>query len=343
MGSRETSDTARAFNRRQFAISETVAAAEPRIAVVLPCYMVAGQLEKVLNSIPDSVERIVVVDDCCPQKSYEIGNRLARMDERITVLRHDENSGVGGSVIDGYRKALELGADIIVKMDADGQMDVKDMPALIDCIVHGRADYAKGNRFLKFDDVGTMPKWRLFGNSVLSFAMKAVSGYWNITDPTNGYTAIRREVLEKLNLDQISKRYFFESDMLIQLNLIGAIVEDTPMKTFYGDEHSSLNIWKVMAEFPFKLLRRLARRIFLKYFIYDFNMGSVYILIGVPMFLFGFIYGAAEWLDSIITNTAKPAGTIMLAALPIIMGFQMLLQAIQIDIERTPKKRFSDQ
>lgn len=342
MGSSTTTQAALVFKQRQFAPGRTAQAEEPSVAIVLPCFMVAAQLEKVVRSIPDEVNHIVIVDDCCPQKSYEVGARLARTDERIVSLRHHKNCGVGGAVLDGYRKALELGADIVVKLDADGQMDPKDMPALIRNIVEGKADYAKGSRFLKFDRLATMPKARLFGNSILSFAMKAVSGYWHITDPSNGYTAIRSEVLQKLDLDRISWTYFFEFDMLVQLNTVGAVVTDVPIKTFYGDEHSSLNIWKVMAEFPLKMLHRLARRIFLKYFIYDFNMGSLYILVGLPMFLFGLIFGVAEWIDSIRTNTPRSAGTIMLATLPIIMAFQMLLQAVQIDMERTPRKSFRD-
>jgi hypothetical protein len=183
-----------------------------------------------------------------------------------------------------------------------------------------------------------MPKVRLFGNSILSFIIKWVSGYWHIMDPTNGYTAIHRRVLEKLDLSRISKGYFFETNMLIDLNIIEAVVMDISMPARYNEQKSSLCITKVLLQFPPQLLKGFLKRIFLKYFIYNFNMGSVYILLGIPMFLFGVFYGTWEWMNSAATDQPRSAGTIMLVALPIIISFQMLLQAISIDINNTPKK-----
>jgi hypothetical protein len=184
-----------------------------------------------------------------------------------------------------------------------------------------------------------MPKIRLFGNSGLSFLIKLSSGYWNIMDPTNGYTAIHRRVLEKLNLDKLSKRYFFESDMLINLNIINAVVEDIDIPAKYGHEKSSLNVTKILYQFPPKLLKGLVKRFFLKYLLYDFNMASVYVIVGLPMFTFSVLFGIIEWIDSVITGNPRSAGTIMLSALPIIISFQMLLQAISIDINAIPKKQ----
>jgi len=309
----------------------------PKLGVVIPCYRVVPYLEGVLASIPAMVDHIIVVDDACPDTSGLIAQRAAERDKRITVLFHEQNQGVGGAMISGYRKAMALGCDIIVKVDGDGQMNPDLIPALIAPLMRGSADYAKGNRFRELEALSQMPKIRLFGNSVLSFLVKAVSGYWNVMDPTNGFTAIHRRCLDKLNLDGISRDFFFESDMLVHLNLVDAAVHELPMKARYGDEASSLKIGKVVREFPFKLIRRLIKRVFLKYFVYDFNMASVYILAGVPMLMFGLIFGGIHWVDSILGGGPKTAGTIMLAALPVILAFQMLLQAIQIDIHRTPR------
>ncbi|MBI5569916.1 MAG: glycosyltransferase family 2 protein [Desulfomonile tiedjei] len=309
---------------------------DPKLGVVIPCYRVVPYLEGVLASIPAMVDHIIVVDDACPDSSGLIAQRVAERDKRITVVFHEQNQGVGGAVISGYRKAMTFGCDIVVKLDGDGQMNPDLIPALIAPLVRGSADYAKGNRFRELEALGQMPKVRLFGNSVLSFLVKAVSGYWNVMDPTNGFTAIHRRCLDKLDLDCISRDFFFESDMLVHLNLLDAAVHELPMKAQYGDETSSLKIGKVVREFPLKLIRRLTKRVFFKYFVYDFNMASVYILAGVPMLVFGMIFGVVQWIDSALTHTPKTAGTIMVAALPVILAFQMLLQAIQIDINRTP-------
>ncbi|MBU1711805.1 MAG: glycosyltransferase family 2 protein, partial [Proteobacteria bacterium] len=248
------------------------------------------------------------------------------------------NKGVGGSVITGYIKAMELNCDIIIKIDGDGQMESRYIPDFIEPLVKGDADYTKGNRFKNLQALKAMPGIRLLGNSLLSFLVKAASGYWNIMDPTNGYTAIHRHVLEKINFNKIDKRYFFESDMLINLNIANAVVKDIDIPSKYGQEKSSIRIMQVLFQFPFKLLKGLSKRIFLKYFIYDFNMASVYILIGLPVFVISIVFGIVEWIDSIASGISKSPGTIMLVALPIIVSFQMLIQALQIDINSVPRK-----
>jgi dolichol-phosphate mannosyltransferase len=310
-----------------------------KVAVIIPCYYVAEKLENVINTLPDFVNCVIVVDDKCPQNSWQIAHRAQSENPKISVVRHVENQGVGGAMVSGYKAALQTDCQVFVKMDGDGQMNPEELPRLIAPLLDGSADYAKGNRFRDFRALEKMPKVRLFGNSILSFLLKAASGYWNIMDPTNGYTAIHRGTLEKLDLDKISRRFFFESDMLIQLNVVSAVVRDVPMKAQYGDERSSLDIGKVLLQFPFKLARGLMRRIFLKYFVYDFNMASVYMMIGIPLLIFGVTFGVWEWIGSWLTGKTKSAGTIMVAALPIIIALQMLLQAIQIDIDKTPRNR----
>lgn len=310
-----------------------------KTAVVIPCYKVAGHIKDVISSIPETIDHIVVVDDKCPRSSGKEAEELNR--RNVTVVYHEKNLGVGGAVMTGYRKAVELGAEIIVKMDGDGQMDPAYMDGLIKPLKEDRADYAKGNRFGNFEQVKGMPKTRLLGNSALSFLVKVASGYWDVIDPTNGYTAIHKRVLEELDLKKISKRYFFESDMLINLNIVGAVVKDVRMPARYGEESSSLSIWKALFQFPPRLAKGLIKRIALKYFVYDFNMASVYLLIGLPMFVFSVVFGIWEWVDSIVTGAPKSAGTIMLVALPIIVSFQMLLQAVNIDINSVPRKNKS--
>lgn len=305
------------------------------IAIVIPCYKVAYYISSVISDIPKNVSHIIVVDDKCPQNSGKIAEELNNT--LVSVIYHSENKGVGGAVITGYKKALELGADIVVKLDGDGQMDINYIQALIQPIIDGKADYTKGNRFTDFKALARMPKIRLLGNSGLSFLVKAASGYWTIMDPTNGYTAISRHAIENLELDKIAQRYFFESDILINLNIENAVVLDVPIPAKYGDEKSSLSIIRTLFGFPPKLFKGLCKRIFLKYFIYDFNMISVYLIIGIPLLTFGLFFGLYHWLvASEVIST--PIGTVMLAVLPIILGIQFLLQAIQIDMNNIPKK-----
>jgi dolichol-phosphate mannosyltransferase len=307
------------------------------ISVVIPSYKVAKYIMNVINDVPEFVNYIIVIDDKCPQNSGDIAKTST--DSRVIVCYHEENQGVGGAVVTGYKKAIELTSDIVVKIDGDGQMDVNYMRKLIQPIIDGKADYTKGNRFSDFKALRAMPKVRLFGNSGLSFLVKAASGYWNLMDPTNGYTAINKHALEELDLDNLDKRYFFESDMLINLNIENAVVVDVEIPAKYGNEESSLSITKTLLGFPQKLFKGLCKRIFLKYFIYDFNMLSLYLVVGLPMLLFGILFGSIKWIEAIVNETVTTTGTIMLAALPIILGTQFILQAIQIDMNNIPGKQ----
>ncbi|MCT7527177.1 glycosyltransferase family 2 protein [Aliarcobacter cryaerophilus] len=306
------------------------------ISVVIPSYKVSKYILDVIKDIPEFVNHIIIVDDKCPQNSGQIAKTST--DNRVIICYHEKNLGVGGAVVTGYKKALELNSDIVIKIDGDGQMDVNYMQKLIQPILDGKADYTKGNRFTDFKALRAMPKVRLFGNSGLSFLVKAASGYWNLMDPTNGYTAINKHALEELDLDNIAKRYFFESDMLINLNIENAVVVDVEIPAKYGDEESSLSITKTLVGFPPKLFKGLCKRIFLKYFIYDFNMLSLYLVVGLPMLFFGIVFGSIKWIEAIVSNIETSTGTIMLAVLPIILGTQFILQAIQIDMNNIPRK-----
>lgn len=308
-----------------------------KIGVVIPAYKVAKQIGEVIRSLPSMIKHIIVIDDSCPDFSGKEVEKIK--DKRIEILYHERNGGVGAAMITGYKKAMELGCDIVIKIDGDGQMDPAYINKLIAPLLKDEADYTKGNRFANASILKSMPKIRFIGNSMLSFLVKMASGYWNIMDPTNGYTAIHKRVLGKLNFNRLSKRYFFESDMLINLNIINVVVKDIVMPARYGSEESALKIANIIPHFIIKLAKGFVRRIFFKYFLYDFNMASVYIIIGLPMFIGSFFLGIVEWIDSMTTGIPKSAGTIMLIALPIIISFQMLLQAINIDIMSTPKRR----
>jgi len=310
---------------------------KPTIAVVIPTYRAQNHILEVIAGIPEIVNHIIIVDDKCPEKSGQLVESLMPdVLHRITLVYHTFNQGVGGAMITGYKKALEMNSDIILKMDSDGQMDPKYIPYLIEPIIKNKAGYAKGNRFVDFKALREMPRLRLLGNSALSFLVKACSGYWNIMDPTNGFTAISRTTLDKINLDKISKRYFFESDMLINLNIHNTIIKDVPIPAFYGNEKSSLSISHSLFKFPSLLLKGLIKRFVFKYLIYDFNMVSVYIITGMPLLLWGLFFGVYKWVENALLDVITSTGTVMLSVLPLILGAQFIIAAINIDINSTP-------
>jgi dolichol-phosphate mannosyltransferase len=317
---------------------------EPHIAVVIPCYNVASHIEGVLRAVPPEVRTIVAVDDASRDDTAAV---LARCrDPRLTVVRQERNGGVGSAMLAGYREALARGATVCTKVDGDGQMDLGRLKPLVAPVVAGEADFAKGNRFRNVDALGAMPKIRLLGNGVLSFLTKLVSGYWSIFDPTNGYTAISSATLRRMDLRRIAPRYFFETSMLIELNIQDAVVRDVEMPARYGDERSQLSVGHAALTFPFLLLRGLGRRFFWRYLIRDFNAVTVCVLAGVPALLFGVIFGGYHWWRSIATGHTASAGTVLLAALPVILGFQCLLTAFVLDIvlqpARSPAARADD-
>jgi len=256
----------------------------------------------------------------------------------VTVLEHAENQGVGGAVMTGYRAAIADGASVIVKIDGDGQMDASLIPVFVAPILAGEADYTKGNRFFNLERLGAMPPVRLFGNAMLSFMTKLSSGYWHLFDPTNGYTAIHADAARYLPFDKISKRYFFESDMLFRLNTLGAVAVDVPMDAVYGDEVSNLKVSKVITEFAVKNVRNFFKRLFYNYYLRNLSVASLELPIGVLLTTFGLVYGVAHWIASAQSDVETPAGTVMLAALPVIMGVQLILAFLNYDIASVPSR-----
>lgn len=308
-----------------------------RVAVVVPCFKVGDALPGVVRAMPPCVERIYVVDDACPMGS---GRRLRSDcdDPRVVVIEHRENRGVGGAVVSGYKQALADDFDVIVKVDGDGQMDPALIPRFIEPILSGEADYTKGNRFHDLQALEQMPRMRLFGNAVLSFMAKASSGYWDVFDPTNGYTAIHAEALARIPLDKLSARYFFETDMLFRLGTVGAVVEDVPMHARYGDEVSNLRISRILLPFLAGHARNFLKRLFYRYVLRDFSIASVELLAGVSLLLFGLGFGLVHWLEGLRTGVPNPVGTVVVTALTVLMGLQLVLAFLSWDMGAVPRR-----
>lgn len=310
--------------------------ASPSVHVVIPSYKVTAHILDLISRIGPEVGTILVVDDACPEGSGELVQQQCH-DPRVRVMFHDDNRGVGGAVMTGYREAIRTGADVIVKLDGDGQMDPALLPAFIAPILAGVADYTKGNRFYDLRYISRMPAMRLAGNAALSFMAKFSTGYWDIFDPTNGYTAISGRSAAMLPLDRISERYFFESDILFRLGTFRAVVRDVPMDAHYGDEVSNLKIGKVLPEFFSKHIRNFAKRIFYGYFLRDVSVASLELLCGTALLLFGIVYGGWHWWQSISSGQTAATGVIMLAAMPVLIGLQLLLAFLAYDIASVPR------
>ena len=301
-----------------------------KIAVAIPCYKVEQHLQQVVAGLPDFVDSILLVDDCSPDGTPQLVDKLAASDPRIIALHHKENLGVGGAMRTAFSKVLETDIDVVVKLDGDGQMDSRYISPLVEALTH--AEFAKGNRLFDRAMLRRMPALRRLGNMGIGFMVKASSGYWNVSDPVNGFFAIRTSTLKHMELERLSQRFFFESSMLIELHYTGARIKEVSMPAIYGDEKSNLSIGKTLFSFPPRLFAAWLRRIHLSYFVFDFNICSLYLLIGLPSFLFGLIFGICEWIHYASINSPSPTGTIMVAVLTFILGFQMLLAAAQYDV-----------
>lgn len=315
----------------------SAAPALPRIAAVLPCYRVTDKVLEVIARIGPECTAIYAVDDFCPEKSGDAIEAKCR-DARVKVLRHAANQGVGGAVMTGMKAALADGADIVIKIDGDGQMDPALIPLFAAPIAQGRADYVKGNRFFSPEDARGMPMGRLLGNLALSFMTKLSTGYWQLFDPNNGYVAIDARVAAALPFDKIARRYFFESDMLFRLGTLRARVIDLPMRAVYADEKSSLNPLKMVPHFFSRHMVNTFKRITYSYFLRDFSVASLELVAGSLLLLFGLVFGGITWISNMQAGVVTPAGTVMLAVMPVLVGLQFLLAFIGYDVANTPSE-----
>lgn len=302
------------------------------VGVVIPAYQVENQLAGTVELIPEFVDHIVIVNDGSTDGTGKLATELTAANSRIRVLRHENNRGVGAAVKTGLQDLLGRGCQILVKLDGDGQMDPAEIGRLVQPLIDGWADYAKGNRLSSRADVRGMPVVRLAGSVSLTFLTKLSSGYWQMMDPQNGFVAITRDTLERMDMDDIDDRYFFENSMLIALNTVMARSMDVHMASSYGGENSNLRIWRAIFGFPPRLFRGFVRRMVRRYVVLDFSPIILLFTIGSALLLMGSCWGGFHWWQSIETGKIASTGTVMLAV-TMFVGLQMLLQALVLDIE----------
>lgn len=304
------------------------------IAVVVPAFREEKLIGATIRSVPAWVDHVIVVDDASPDATGSEARAAAG--SRTEVLRHEVNQGVGGAVVTGHRRALERGADVCVVMAGDGQMDPRYLEKLLEPVVDGGFGYAKGNRFFAADSFDGMPRHRLIGNLVLTLLTKAASGYWNLVDPQNGYTAVTAEVLQRLPLSRLAKRYEFENDLLVWLNILDVRVADVPIPARYGDETSSIRLRSAAPRLLVGLFKGFWRRMWRKYVLWSFSPIALLLFAGLALVTFGSIVSVWTIAHTLGPATAS-AGTVVLAVAPLITGIQMLIQALALDIQATPR------
>jgi glycosyltransferase involved in cell wall biosynthesis len=306
---------------------------EHTIAAVVPAYNESKLIGKTIMTMPDFVDLIIVVND----RSTDDTSAQARAvgDPRVVVIDHEVNTGVGGSIMDGHARALELGADINVVMAGDAQMDPAYLPSLLDPICDNGYEFTKANRFFSSSALAGMPIVRLVGSIALSFATKAASGYWNLFDPQNGYTAIKRSALLRIPARKVSRGYAFENDLLIWLNIAGARARDVPIPAVYGDEVSTMRIHREMVSIGRLLFSGFWRRMLRRHVLQSFSPVALLFFTGLALVGFGAAVGG--W---VVTETVGPrvatAGSVLLSVGPLLTGIHMLVNSMMLDIQATP-------
>lgn len=306
------------------------------VAVVVPAYNEEVLVGSTVATVPAFVDRIIVVDDASQDATAE---RARAADDRVEVVAHDRNRGVGAAIVTGYRRALAEDVDVTCVMAADGQMDPDDLETLVRAVASEEVDYAKANRLFTGQAWELIPKTRYLGNALLSFLTKIASGYWHIADSQSGYTAVNLETLRLLDLDRIYERYGFPNDMLVHLNVWNRRVRDYPSRPIYGvGERSGIKLRRVVPRISWLLLKGFFWRLGQKYVIRDFHPLVLFYFLGLLLFVSGFALGIAETVFR-LTGGEIPAATIVLVALLVISGLQLLLFAMWFDMESNKELR----
>jgi glycosyltransferase involved in cell wall biosynthesis len=304
-----------------------------KIAAVVPAYNEEKLIGTTIGTMPDFVDLIVVVNDCSTDETSKRARNSG--DPRVHVLDHETNTGVGGSILDGHALAMELGADVNVVMAGDAQMDPVYLPDLLDPIADHGYEFTKANRFFSRTSLTGMPKTRLIGSIVLSFATKVSSGYWNLFDPQNGYTAVRTSTLRRLDLNQVARGYEFENDLLIWLNIANARAKDIPIPARYGEEVSSMRLHRVAPRIASLLFRGFWRRMLLKHVLASFSPVALLFFTGLALVTFGLLVGVWVLYETLGPPVAS-TGTVLLSVAPLLTGIHMLVSALLLDIQSTP-------
>jgi|SRR5215207_8114966 len=304
------------------------------IAVVVPAFNEERLIARTIETMPELVDWIVVVDDASEDATSDRARAVA--DPRVQVIRHDVNRGVGGAILTGHRRAVELEADVAVVMAGDAQMDPAYLPDLVRPIVDDGYGFTKATRFFSPTSFATMPRTRLVGNIVVSFLTKLATGYWHLFDPLNGYTAISRDALTRIPLDRIRQDYSFECDLLVWLNSYRVRARDVPVPPVYGDEVSGVRLPRASVRLLRALNRGFWRRVLVKYVLWSFAPFALLLFGGLALLTLGTAVGIFVLVNSIGPPVASTA-TVLISVGPLMLGVQFLVLALVLDILEEPR------
>ena len=309
-----------------------------KIVAVVPCYKSSNIAPKVIKDLIEYVDFVVCIDDLCPEGTgLAIQNQVKS--NKVKVIFHQKNKGVGGATKTGIKFSESIGAEIIVKIDSDGQMDPSYIPLLIEPIINQASDYSKGNRFRNIDVLIKMPKLRLIGNIVLSFITKLSTGYWELFDPTNGFIAINTKILRRIEYEKTDNRYFFETDLLFRCGLYDLVISEIEIPTIYKNESSDLNLFFELYKYTVSHIIIFIKRIVYQYFLIDFNPGSFSFLLGTLSGIYTLIAGLRSIIYYKNLNIESPLGIKILFLTSAIISVQLMISFIYYDSTQRPLRR----
>lgn len=304
------------------------------VAVVVPAYNEEKLIARTITTMPALVDRIFVVDDASTDATAERVRDVG--DDRVELVTHARNTGVGGAILDGHKRAIETGADVSVVMAGDAQMDPARLPDLLDPIAEDGCEFTKANRFFDFGSYEGMPKARIAGNILVSFLAKMATGYWHLFDPLNGYTATRSTALQRLPLDDIAQDYSFEVDYLVRLNILSVRARDLPVPAVYGEEVSRIKLPRASVGLVWEMFKGFWRRMLWKYVLFSFSPVAIFFFPGLFLLLFGLGWGIWAVVQTIGPPIAT-TGTILLAVAPALVGINLLIMAVLLDVLDSPR------
>jgi glycosyltransferase involved in cell wall biosynthesis len=304
------------------------------VAVVVPAYNEETQISRVIESMPEFVDRIIIVDDKSTDNTSAVVEGFLGKNPRVVLLRHEVNQGVGGAIATGYMWARDNGMDTATVMAGDGQMDPAELPVLLDPVVEEGVDYSKGNRLVHADAYTLIPKMRFFGNTVLSYLTKIASGYWHIADSQTGYTVIGKRALHAIDWNQMYKRYGQPNDLLVRLNVLDMRVRDVPIRPVYNvGERSGIKVRKVLFTISALLVRMYFWRLWQKYVLRDAHPLALFIFFGLFMFALGGMF-SIRLLFRWFFDGYVPVMTSIAMLFSFTMGLQSLFFGWWMDMDK---------
>lgn len=309
-----------------------------RVAVAIPAYNEEKLIAKTIATMPDFVDCIIVTNDGSKDRTLQVLRELAEDNKALVVLDNERNRGVGYSVVRGLKEGVKRDMDLVAVMAADAQCDPSYLAKMCDVLIEEKLDYVKANRFTSLEALRAMPSYRRIGNIVITLLNKFATGYYSIFDSQNGYGVFTKSILQRMPFELIGERYDYENTMLLAMGVVNGRIKDHPVPAVYGDEVSTIPFFRTVSRALKVVFSGFWRRIYYKYVIFDFHPIALFLFSGLILGLAGTAFGLVLAGLRIFAGETPTSGTVMLSVLPMIMGLQLVLTALIMDVnnERRP-------